>query len=166
MSEAAAAAQRPPAIPTAIVAVGAVAIASVLGNLATMPNIAGWYAGLDKPSFNPPNWVFGPVWTVLYVLMAFAAFRVARADAGWPERRGALVLFAVQLALNAAWSWAFFGFHSPAAGLVVIAGLWLSLAATIVAFWRIDRLAAACLIPYLAWVSFAAVLNGAIWRLN
>ena len=151
---------------TALLALAPVVIASVLGNIATMPNIPGWYAGLAKPSFNPPNWIFGPVWTALYALMALAFYRVLRLLPATPGRSPAIVLFLVQTALNAAWSWAFFAARSPAAGLIVIAALWLSIAATLVAFWRLDRISGACFAPYLAWVSFAAVLNFAIWRLN
>src|SRR6185437_7983409 len=96
-----------------ILAIIAVAAASVIGQLATYPNLAPWYAGLVKPSFNPPNWVFAPVWTTLYVLMAFAVWRILRLPETTAARRLALTLFFAQLALNAAWSWMFFGGHSP-----------------------------------------------------
>jgi len=143
-----------------------VVIASVLGNLATMPQIPGWYASLAKPSFNPPNWIFGPVWTALYALMIFAFYRVLRMPAQMPLRARAIKLFVVQIALNAAWSWAFFWGQNPAAGFVVVIAFWIMVAVTMVAFWRLDTVSGLCFVPYLAWVSFAAILNAAIWRLN
>jgi tryptophan-rich sensory protein len=147
-------------------AIAVVAAASALGQVATYPNIATWYAGLAKPSFNPPNWVFAPVWTTLYLLMAFALWRVLRLPVGAPGRGRALVLFFVQLALNAAWSWMFFAAHSPLLGLINIVPQLVAILATIGTFWWIDRPAAVSLIPLAAWVSFAAVLNGALWSLN
>lgn len=149
-----------------LIAVAVVVAASLIGNAATMPAIPTWYAGLTKPSFNPPNWVFGPVWTALYAMMAYAFYRVLRAPEATPGRGAALVAFVVQIVLNALWSVAFFGMKSPALGLLVIAALWLAIVATIIAFRRVDALAAWLLAPYLAWVSFAAVLNFAVWRLN
>lgn len=135
-----------------------------LGSIPTTAAIPTWYAGLEKPPFNPPNAVFGPVWTILYVLMAFAGWRIWRASG---EAAGpALVPFAVQLGLNLLWSFAFFGARSPLFGLVVIAALWLAILWTILVFRRIDRWAALLLLPYLAWVSFAALLNASIWWLN
>jgi tryptophan-rich sensory protein len=149
-----------------MVAIIAVATASAIGQLATYPNLAPWYAGLTKPSFNPPNWVFAPVWTTLYVLMAFALWRVLRLPEASTERRWALGLFFVQLALNAAWSWMFFAANSPLLGLINIIPQILVIAATIVAFYRIDRMAGWCLVPLAAWVSFATILNFAVWKLN
>ena len=146
-------------------ALGAVAVTSVAGQLATYPNLAPWYAGLDKPAFNPPNWVFAPVWTALYVLMAFALWRILRLPPS-PARRTALLLFFCQLALNAAWSWMFFGAQSPAWGLVNIFVQLAVIAATILSFRRLDRLASWCLVPLALWVAFASVLNFSIWRLN
>ena len=151
---------------TAALAAAPVIAASVLGNIATMPQIGTWYASITKPSFNPPNWIFGPVWTVLFAMMAFAFYRVLRSPAFTVGRATAIALFLFQIALNAAWSWAFFAAQSPLLGLVVIVPLWLAIAATIVAFWRIDTVSGALLLPYLAWVTFASVLNFAIWRLN
>ncbi len=151
---------------TALLAVAPVIAASVLGNIATMPQITGWYAGLVKPSFNPPNWIFGPVWTALFAMMAYSFYRVLRTPVFTQGRATAVALFLFQIALNAAWSWAFFAAQSPLLGFVVIVPLWLSIAATIVVFWRIDTLSGALLLPYLAWVSFAAILNFSIWRLN
>jgi benzodiazapine receptor len=146
------------------VAAGSVALVLVLGQWATFPNLEPWYAGLLKASFNPPNWVFGPVWTTLYVLMGFALWRVLRSDT--PLKRVAVLLFYLQLLLNAAWSWMFFAGHNPAAGLVNIIPQWCIIVATVAAFRRIDRIAGFCLMPLVVWVGFATVLNFEIWRLN
>jgi tryptophan-rich sensory protein len=143
-----------------------VAATSAVGQLATYPNLAPWYAGLVKPAFNPPNWVFAPVWTTLYVLMVFAAWRILRLPQDAPARGLALGLFFTQLALNVAWSWMFFGAHSPALGLLNIGPQLLVILAAIVAFYRLDRLAACCLVPLAVWVAFACLLNFAIWQLN
>ena len=140
------------------------AAAAIVGNLATIPNVSTWYAHLAKPSFNPPNWVFAPVWTTLYLMMAYAFYRVLNADTEWISF--AVAIFLIQIALNAAWSWVFFSLHSPRGGLVVIALLWLAIVLTIVAFWQIDPTASMLLWPYLLWVSFAAALNWEIDRLN
>ena len=147
-------------------AIIAVAAASVIGQLATYPNLAPWYAGLVKPSFNPPNWVFAPVWTTLYVMMAFAVWRILRLPEASAARRLALTLFFAHLALNAAWSWMFFGAHNPLLGAINIVPQLLVIVATVVAFYRPDRIAAWCLVPLVAWVAFASVLNIAIWQLN
>lgn len=133
-----------------------------------------WYAALEKPPWNPPAWVFGPVWTVLYVMMAVAGWLVWRspeppggARGGWSAgRRAALGAFAVQLALNGAWSWLFFGLHRPALAFAEIVALWLAILLTTILFWRIRAAAGALLLPYLAWVSFAAALNLELWRLS
>lgn len=174
-----------------------------VGAAVTTPNIPTWYSGLAKPAWNPPSWIFGPVWSTLYLCMAVAAWLVwrqsgrtvfdkavsdrgtaARATDGRvidgrviddrviddraasPSVRVPLGLFALQLLLNAAWSWLFFGLHSPGAALVDVVLLWAAIVATMVAFWRCSTLAGILLIPYLLWVSFATVLNFAIWRLN
>src|SRR6476469_1388722 len=134
-----------------ILAIIAVAAASVVGQLATYPNLVPWYAGLVKPSFNPPNWMFGPVWTTLYLLMAFAVWRILRLPEASAERRWALVFFFAQLALNAAWS-CFFAAHNPLLGLINIVPQILIILATIVAFYRVDKLAAWCIMPLAAWV--------------
>jgi translocator protein len=143
-----------------------VVAALVAGQIATFPNLTPWYAGLVKPAFNPPNWVFGPVWTTLYVVMAFAVWRVLRLPRGRPVRSLGLILFFVQLALNAAWSWMFFGAHSPILGLIDIVPQLLVVLATVIVFLRLDRIAAWCLVPLAIWVAFATVLNFAIWSLN
>jgi tryptophan-rich sensory protein len=147
-------------------AIIAVSAASFVGQLATYPNLAPWYAGLAKPTFNPPNWVFAPVWTTLYVLMAFAVWRILRLPQVSAARRLALSLFFIQLALNAAWSWMFFGANNPLLGLINIVPQFLAILATVVAFQRLDRMAAWFLLPLVAWVAFASVLNVGIWRLN
>ncbi len=138
------------------------AVGFVAGQV-TAPNIPGWYAGLAKPSFNPPNGIFAPVWTILYLAMAVAGWRVWR-KIGW--RNAALLLWAVQLVLNFCWSILFFGAHAILPALVDLCLLWLMILATLIAFWRIDRLAGILFVPYLAWVSFAGVLNAAILTLN
>jgi translocator protein len=155
-----------PPLPRLLVAALPVAAVSALGSLATVPNIPTWYAGLEKPGFTPPNWVFGPVWTVLYAMMALALWRILSLPRGLPGRSGAVAVFFAQLALNGLWSWAFFAARSPLAGLIVILALIVAIIATIRAFQPLDRGAAWLLAPYLAWVAYATALNGAIWRLN
>lgn len=125
----------------------------------------GFYQSLNQPAWAPPGWVFGPVWTALYTMMAIAAWLVWR-EGGFRGAPLALGLFLVQLAFNGAWSWIFFGMGELAWGFADIVALWVSLLATTVVFWRRDRLAGALMIPYLAWVTFAAALNFAIWRMN
>jgi len=148
-----------------IVLLAVVAAVSVLGSAVTVPKIPGWYASLNKPAFNPPAWIFGPVWTVLYVLMAVAAWRIWLQPAT-PERRTALAWFALQLAFNAAWSQIFFGLERPGWALAVIVALVVAVAVTLWRFVRLDRLAGWLLVPYLAWLLFATVLNGAVVVLN
>ena len=151
----------------AVLALGVVAATSILGQIATYPNLAPWYAGLVKPSFNPPNWIFAPVWTTLYALMAFALWRILRVRMpSGMHRRYMVGLFFLLLALNAAWSWMFFWAHSPLLGLINIVPQLGVVITTVVNFARVDRLAAFCLLPLAAWVAFAGVLNTAIWLLN
>jgi translocator protein len=149
----------------AAIAIGAVAATSVLGQIATYPNLEPWYADLSKPTFTPPNWVFPPVWTSLYALMAFAFWRVLRAPQS-SRRRTAIILFALVLVLNAAWSWMFFGAKSPVLGLINIGPQLAIIGATIAAFRPLDRVASLSLLPLAMWVAFAGVLNFSIWRLN
>lgn len=140
-------------------------LAGIVPSLLTADDVATWYPTLDKPWFTPPSWVFGPVWTTLYLLMGVALYLVW-ARASGRRRRMALGLFAVQLALNAGWSLAFFGQRDVSFGLVVILALLAAVAATVVAFARVDRRTGALLVPYLLWVAFATALNYGIWRLN
>lgn len=143
-----------------------VGLTSLLGGLVTRPEIPGWYATLARPSFSPPNWVFAPVWTVLFAMMAVAVWRVLSLPRGTPGRRLALAIFYGHLALNLGWSVAFFGLKSPGLALAVIAALFGGILLTLDRFRRLDGTAAWLLVPYAAWVAFAAVLNGAIVRLN
>ena len=140
--------------------------AAAIGGWFTGPSVAGWYATVQKPSFTPPNEVFAPVWSVLYFLMALALYSIWRKQDEGLRYNRALTFFVMQLLMNVAWSVVFFGLHSIAGGMVVIVALWVMIALTIYTSWRVSRFAAACLAPYLAWVSFAAFLNYAIWRLN
>jgi tryptophan-rich sensory protein len=135
------------------------------GAMVTRGPVSQWYPALLKPAWNPPAWVFGPVWTLLYLMMAVAAWLVWR-KRGFTDGAAALWLFAIQLALNAAWSPLFFGLRNPLAGLLDIIPLWAAILATMVAFWRISPLAGALLAPYWLWVGFATALNFTIWRLN
>lgn len=150
----------------AALAIAPVVLVSLIGSAVTTAQIPGWYAGLAKPSFNPPNWIFGPVWTTLYVLMAYGVFRVLRLAPGTPGRSQALALYHAQLALNLAWSCVFFGLNSPLGGLLVIVPLWGLIWLTILGFRAVDPLAGNIQWPYLAWVSFATLLNASIWWLN
>jgi tryptophan-rich sensory protein len=124
-----------------------------------------WYASLAKPAWNPPNAIFAPVWTVLYVLMSVAAWLVWR-RAGFAGAGAALVLFLGQLVLNALWSYLFFGLHRPDLALLDIVLLWVAILVVAVLFWRVDWRAGALIVPYLLWVGFASFLNFALWRLN
>ena len=124
-----------------------------------------WYAELVKPSWNPPNWLFGPVWTTLYLLMAIAAWLVWRRS-GFAGAAIPLGMFLLQLVLNAAWSWLFFGRHAMGTALAEIILLWIAILVTLVGFWRLNAVSGILMLPYLLWVSFAAFLNYTLWRLN
>jgi tryptophan-rich sensory protein len=140
-------------------------IISGIGGLVTATSVGGWYTTLDKPAFNPPSWVFAPVWTMLYVLMAIAAWRVWRS----PQtdlRRRALGAFGLQLVLNLLWSVLFFGFQQIGAALVDIVLLFSAIAFNALLFWRVERLAGWLFVPYLLWVAFAALLILSLWLLN
>jgi len=141
-------------------------LAGVIGSIFTSGSIPGWYAGLAKPSFNPPGWVFAPVWTVLYALMGIAAYLVYEKRQGRKDVGRALTIFASQLGLNVAWSIVFFGAHQILGAVIVIVLLWALILATIWLFSRISRAAAYLLIPYILWVSFASVLNISLYTLN
>ena len=149
-----------------LVSIVGVQAAGLVGAIFTTPAIPTWYQTLAKPELAPANWVFAPVWTTLFLLMGIAVFLIWQKGL---ERQGvkmALTIFATQLVFNVLWSVAFFGLRSPALALVDIGLLWLAIGATIVLFWRISRVAAYLLLPYIAWVSFAAYLNYAIFALN
>ena len=149
-----------------VVAVVIPLIVGGLGGVATASAIPTWYQGLNKPAWNPPNWVFGPVWTLLYILMGVAAWLVWRQ--GWDNLpvRVALAIFGAQLLLNLFWSLIFFGLRSPGWAVLEIVILWGFVLATTVQFYRLDSIAGLLLIPYQLWVTFAAVLNAAVWQLN
>lgn len=139
--------------------------AGAVGSIFTISNIPTWYATLAKPEWNPPNWIFGPVWTTLYTLMGVAAYLVWRYRNS-REGKVALFVYGIQLALNAIWSVLFFGLRNPALAFAEILVLLAFIIATTVLFWRVDRRAGILMLPYVAWVSFASVLNFAIWQLN
>lgn len=149
-----------------VAAVGVSLGAGVIGSLFTAPSIPTWYATLVQPAWNPPAWIFAPVWTTLYILMGVAAFLVWQGGQERREVRAALGLFIGQLALNALWSILFFGLHAPGTAFLDIVLMWLAIVATMIAFARVSRKAAYLLVPYLLWVSFATYLNCAIWLLN
>jgi tryptophan-rich sensory protein len=140
-------------------------VAAAIGSAATYPNLS-WFDTLEKPSFSPPNSVFGPVWTTLYLLMGTAHYLTVKQEAEPAAKRAANILYGLQLGLNALWSVLFFARRAPGAALVEIVLLWVAIVLTIVAFARISRPAALLLVPYLLWTTFAAALNAAIWRLN
>jgi tryptophan-rich sensory protein len=141
-------------------------LAGMIGSVFTYPQIAGWYDTLNKPFFTPPNWLFGPAWTTLYILMGISLYVVWSKTARPGEKDGAMQVFMVQLALNVLWSIIFFGFMSPVFAFVEILALWASIAATMILFRRISRKAAWLLVPYICWVTFAAALNMAVWLIN
>ncbi len=140
--------------------------AGFIGSFFTMPAIDSWYATLTKPELSPPNWIFAPVWTTLYTLMAIAAWRVYVKGHRGPQRTFALFLYAIHLVLNALWSIIFFGLHDPFSALVVILLLLAHIAALTYLFFKLDRTAGYLFVPYLLWVSFATYLNLAIVYLN
>ena len=142
-----------------IASIGVCLFAGLIGSLFTAPAISGWYQFLNRPAFAPPNWVFAPAWTTLYILMGVSLYLAWR-------RHARLIWFWTQLALNANWSMVFFGLRSPKLALLNIVVLWLSIVLAIKDFRRKSSPAAYLLVPYLAWVTFAAYLNWAIWRLN
>lgn len=135
------------------------------GGAATASSVGTWYQALQKPPFNPPDWLFAPVWTALYVMMAVAGWRVWRAH-GLRGARPAVALFGTQLALNLAWSFVFFGYRLIGAALLEIVVLLMAIVATTILFWKHDRLAGMLFVPYAGWVAFATILNFALWQLN
>lgn len=143
-----------------------VAAVSVLGGLATAESVSGWYQTLQKPPLNPPDSVFGPVWTLLYIMMAVAAWRVWRKAGSIGAAKAALGMYGVQLGLNLLWSFAFFGWQQPLWGLVDIIALDITLLITLVLFWRQEKIAGILMVPYAVWVGFATYLNAGMVLLN
>ncbi|MFA5163448.1 MAG: TspO/MBR family protein [Patescibacteria group bacterium] len=141
-------------------------LAGVIGSVFTSSAIPGWYSTLDKPSFNPPNWIFGPMWVTLYVLMGIASYLIWKRRGDIKSVKISLIIFFAHLILNALWSIIFFGLHNPMLAFFEIVILWLSILLLIGLFYRIDKRASYLLIPYLLWVSFASILNYSIWKLN
>ena len=139
-------------------------VAAAVGGVATA-DAGGFYQSLSRPAWAPPAWLFGPMWTFLYVLMGIAAWLVWKAR-GWRGARGPLALFLVQLAVNALWSWLFFAWREGGAAFAGVVVLWILIACTLVAFWRVRPLAGLLLLPYLAWVSLATALTLAVWQRN
>jgi tryptophan-rich sensory protein len=141
-------------------------LAGFVGSIFTRASVSTWYAALNKPSFTPPSWLFGPVWISLYLLMGISAFLVWSKGFYDREVKVALIFFGLQLILNAFWSAAFFGLRSPFAGLIVISALWIFIFLTILYFFRVSSTAGVLLLPYIGWVSFAAVLNASLFFMN
>ena len=148
-----------------IISIGLPFLAGGLGSAFTTPAIPNWYANLNKPVFTPPGWVFGPAWTTLYVLMGIS-FYLIWTKTNFVGYQKALSFFAIQLVLNALWSILFFGLKQPLFALVEIIVLWVAILLTLIPFYKIDKTAGLLLIPYLAWVTFAAILNLSIVILN
>ncbi len=140
--------------------------AGIIGSVFTTASIPIWYNFLIKPPFNPPSWLFSPVWTILYILIGTSAYLVWMV--GWENKevKIALSVYGVQLVLNTLWSILFFGLQSPFLGFLGIVPLWISIVLTILLFYRVSKKAAYLLIPYILWVSFAAILNFTVWQLN
>jgi translocator protein len=149
-----------------IISLAACLGAGFIGSFFTAGAIPTWYAALNKPAFNPPSWIFAPVWTTLYVMMGIAAYLVWRKGLSAPGVKLALTGFVIQLILNVVWSLIFFNWHSPGYAFIEIIALWLSIALTLVYFYQVSKPAAWLLVPYILWVSFASFLNYVIWRLN
>jgi translocator protein len=149
-----------------LISLAACISAGLIGSIFTRGSISTWYTFLQKPSFSPPNWVYSPVWFLLYILMGISAFLVWRMGMKQFHVREGLVIFLIQLILNTFWSFAFFGLKSTIAGLLVIVPLWTAILLTIINFYRISRTASFLLLPYILWVSFATALNFSIYLLN
>lgn len=148
-----------------VIAIAVCLLVGASGSIVTATSVRDWYPQIAKPAWTPPDALFGPVWTALYILMGVAAWLVWR-DGHGLDRRRALLVFAIQLVLNSLWSYLFFGMKSPGWAAIEIVVLWIAIVATIVVFGKIRRLAAVLLLPYLLWVSYATALNIAIWSLN
>lgn len=141
-------------------------LAGLVGSFFTIPAISSWYLNLEKPSFSPPNWIFGPAWVTLYLLMGISAYLVWQKIDENQKAKKSLWFFCIHLIFNASWSLMFFGLKSPGLGLINIIIIWLLIIVLIIKFWKINRWSSYLLIPYLAWVSFASLLNYFIWILN
>jgi tryptophan-rich sensory protein len=137
-----------------------------LGGIFTAPEIQGWFLHLNKPLWNPPNWLFAPVWTTLYLLMGIALYLIWKTKAEQDKKQWAIIIFIVQFALNTLWSFIFFKQHQVGWAFVEIMVMWLAILCTIIAFSRMNKTAAWLLVPYISWVSFAGVLNYCIWQMN
>jgi translocator protein len=140
--------------------------AGVIGGIFTARSVKTWYTELEKPWFSPPSWIFGPVWITLYAMMGVALYLIWQKRTEVPGADLAIGVFMIQLLLNVAWSFFFFGLRSPLFGFIEIVFLWISIAATVVLFWKISTAPGALLVPYLIWVTFASVLTYSIWQLN
>jgi len=149
-----------------IVAILICQAAGLIGSIFTASSVKTWYVELQKPAFTPPGWLFGPVWITLYALMGIALYLAWSKGLLKPENRLALYVFIIQLVLNALWSVLFFGLKSPMWGLIGISVLWIAILLTVIKFFGISPLSGYLLLPYILWVSFAAVLNFFIWRIN
>ena len=149
-----------------IAAIAVCLFAGMIGSFFTAPSITAWYAGINKPDFNPPNWIFGPVWTALYILMGISLYLVLEKGIKKKGVKLAVSVFGIQLALNSVWSILFFGLGSPFLAFIEILFLWGAISATMYLFYKINKNAAYLLIPYICWVSFAAFLNYSIWIIN
>lgn len=139
-------------------------LVATMGALLTASSVTSWYTTINKPTWTPPNWLFGPVWTTLYLMMAVAGWLVWQQ--GSKARRLPITLFSIQLFLNLIWSGLFFTLQNPILGFIDIVLLWLAIVSTMIAFWPVSRLASLLLSPYLVWVSYATALNFAIWQMN
>lgn len=148
-----------------LLCVAGIVLIGTISGLANAGNITGWFATLRKPSFNPPNYVFGPVWTTLYILMGISLYLIIQ-SAKTDTRNTALLIFTFQLVLNFSWSFLFFYFKWPGIAFIEIIILWIAIVMMLLTFYKVSHLAAYLQVPYLLWVSFASVLNGAIWYLN
>jgi benzodiazapine receptor len=153
-------------IPKLVISLIIVFAVGFIGTLFTISQIPTWYASLVKPTWAPPNWIFGPVWTTLYILIGVALFLVWREGINRKDVKWAIVIFAVQLILNLLWSVVFFGYHSLLGGLIVIVMLWIAILSNIIVFYHVSRPAGLLLVPYLVWVSIAGYLNYTVYLLN
>lgn len=154
-------------VPKLVLSIAIPNVVGILSSLVTMPAVGDWYTTIAKPSWTPPDWVFAPVWIVLYTLMGIALYLVWNEGAQKPDVRKGIIWFDVQLTLNFLWSLVFFGLKSPGLAFVVIIALWVAIVVTMGIFWELKKKAAAALlVPYILWVTFALTLNAQIWFMN